>query len=402
MRDNLSVRPRPSILATVVASLILQSQVLLIESVSPTALTGAASGNILNASGFDGRTSLNGLAGNDTLTGGSDNDLLNPGTGVDSVIGNGGLDTLYPTENPVSNDTFNGGSGRDLLVDVVVSVPLTISDTQLTGYGTDGLTSFEVADFTRNIPGTLNGANFTGDLNLSGKTGIDTLIGGSGDDFIIGGDGNDVLDGNAGMDTFLTNSASNDVTLTNTSLTVQGVSTDSSPDFETAVIYGVSATQNYALSAFTGTVRVSDYGGNDTFTGNGMTILNVDGITPVTMNNTSLVASDRTLTYSGISSATVGLEGNANSTLNAGAFSKPLTVYSGDGNDTITTGRGRDFVQTAGGNDAVKTNRASDTIYTEEGKDTLNGGKGLDKCNGGPGSNTFNSCEKILKGDAPK
>lgn len=57
-------------------------------------LTGGASNNAINATGFSGSAVIVGLAGNDTLTGGSGRDLIIGGSGNDTLNGGGGDDIL--------------------------------------------------------------------------------------------------------------------------------------------------------------------------------------------------------------------------------------------------------------------------------------------------------------------
>ncbi len=103
-------------------------------------LTGGASANTIDVSGFSGGTTLSGQDGHDTIIGGSGSDSVDGGNGDDSLSGNAG------------NDTIIGGGGDD---------------------------SLEGAD---------------GDDSLSGGDDDDIVNGGAGADDLNGDDGNDLID----------------------------------------------------------------------------------------------------------------------------------------------------------------------------------------------------------------
>lgn len=126
-----------------------------LSTIERATLTGGASANTLDASGFTGAVTLSGASGNDTLISGSGDDLVIGGDGDDVLKGRAGHDSL---DGGAGNDTLNGGTGND----------------------------------------TLNGGG--GNDALSGYTGNDSLLGGDGNDTLIGGTGHDVLQGNAGDD----------------------------------------------------------------------------------------------------------------------------------------------------------------------------------------------------------
>jgi serralysin len=122
--------------------------------------------------GNDGDNQLFGNAASDILEGGLGNDLLDGGAHKDTV-------------------RFTGGKG--------VTVDLSKSGPQDTGYGLDTLVSIE------NAQGDSGADRLTGSdvrNSLMGFSGKDTLSGGAGDDVLSGGAGNDVLTGGKGMDMF--------------------------------------------------------------------------------------------------------------------------------------------------------------------------------------------------------
>ncbi len=121
-----------------------------------------------------------GLAGDDILRGFSGNDILAGGAGNDII--DGGLG-------------FDGASYADSTVAVTVS--LSISTAQVTGFGTDTLISIEDL-YGSNFDDRLTGAS--GAEYLFGRSGNDILMGMAGDDLLSGGDGDDVIDGGSGDD----------------------------------------------------------------------------------------------------------------------------------------------------------------------------------------------------------
>jgi Ca2+-binding RTX toxin-like protein len=134
-------------------------------------LSGGTGNDTLDASGFSGSVTLRGLGGDDTL------------------IGAGG------------DDTLDGGDGIDTVVQQADGTQ-TLTDTQLSGRGTDTLISIERADL---IGGegddTLDAANFSGDVRLRGLAGNDILIGSKGDSVIEGGEGDDTITSGKGKNT---------------------------------------------------------------------------------------------------------------------------------------------------------------------------------------------------------
>ncbi len=156
-------------------------------------LTGGASANTINASGFSGSVTLLGGAGADTLTGGNFADVLSGEAENDSLIGNAGNDSML---GGAGADLLNGGVGNDSLQGQGGSL-----DTLLGGIGNDVLDG-----------GTGNDKLFGEDGNdtLLGQDGTDFLSGGNNDDSLLGGTGADSLYGEAGND-ILNGGADNDV-----------------------------------------------------------------------------------------------------------------------------------------------------------------------------------------------
>jgi acrosin len=161
----------------------------------------------LNASTFTGNVTLIGGAGNDTLLGGSGNDSLVAGTGNDSLNGGAGNDVLVggPGNDTLTgglgNDTLNGGGGINEIRESGAA-NFTLTNTSLTGAGTDVLSNIQLARLTITSGNHfINASAFSGNVTLQGGPGNDTLIGGAGNDSLNGGAGNNVLVGGGGNDT---------------------------------------------------------------------------------------------------------------------------------------------------------------------------------------------------------
>ncbi len=165
-------------------------------------LTGGASNNTLTADGFTlGNVTLSGGAGNDSLVGGSGDDSLDGGNGNDSLVGNAG------------NDMLNGGAGNGDLVIAAGATTFVLSNTALSGVGTDSLMQIELARLTTaNTNSSIDARQFSGQTTLTGGNGNDTIWGGHVADSILGGDGDDVLLGGDGNDSIL-GGADNDIIL---------------------------------------------------------------------------------------------------------------------------------------------------------------------------------------------
>ncbi|OKH27846.1 calcium-binding protein [Chroogloeocystis siderophila] len=96
---------------------------------------------------------IDALAGNDTVAGGAGNDTLLGNTGADVLIGG------------VGNDSIDGGSGIDRVVAEQADVNYTITDTSLTGNGTDQLNSIENATlFTLGGNNLIDASDFSGSI----------------------------------------------------------------------------------------------------------------------------------------------------------------------------------------------------------------------------------------------
>ncbi|MCJ8278822.1 MAG: RTX toxin, partial [Rivularia sp. ALOHA_DT_140] len=126
--------------------------------------------------------------GRDYLYGGTGSDVIEAGSGNDYLYGDSG------------DDSLDGGEGFDTIKETL-DINFTLTDTQLTGNGTDTLTSIErVILNLGNSANNINASGFTGSVYVYGRSGNDTLLGGSNNDFLRGDNGDDLIDGGVGND----------------------------------------------------------------------------------------------------------------------------------------------------------------------------------------------------------
>ncbi len=186
--------------------------------------------NLENVTNNSSYTSITGNAGNNTINGNSGNEYLSGLAGADVLYGGGGRDTLV------------GGDGNDTYV--VDSIDDTVLETNAASTGgidtvysevnftlTANVENLTLATYGSAYRGTGNSLNnlITGNSNsnvLNGDAGNDTLLGGGGYDTLLGGAGNDYMDGGnyngqrtvmnggTGSDTYVVHSASDQITET--------------------------------------------------------------------------------------------------------------------------------------------------------------------------------------------
>ncbi len=326
-----------------------------------------------DALGLNLPVTINGGDGNDTIIGTAFTDSLIGGAGNDSLSGGGNKDTLTGGD---GDDTLDGGASADTLMEVG-DVNFVLTNSSLTGLGTDKLIGFEGAVLTGgNSANSIDASAVTYPVGINGGPGADTLTGGSmgdtlnagtgndvmfglgGRDFLSGGAGNDFLDGGGSDDNLVGGDGldagrrKNDVdfVVTNTTLQelVSGVviSVDSMTTLETVALAGGPSANSFDLTAFinTGITTLQGNGGDDT-------ILATDGLDFITTTGGADVINGR--------------DGGD-------------TIRSGDGEDSILGGGGNDLLEGQGGNDTVHGEAGADYVVGGDGDDTLTGGDGND------------------------
>ncbi len=378
-------------------------------------LNGSDSANLIDASAMTERVAIYGNGGNDTLIGGSGpdgilgmegNDVLIGNDGTDGLLGGAGRDDLSggggndrlngggasfdTVRGGAGNDTLDGGAGSDFFIEVG-DVSFVLTDTRLTGLGTDRLLNLELVQLIggisnntldarlfaivggavtldgdagndlllgSNLGSTLNGGS--GNDTLTGGTGIDSLSGGAGTDLLSGGLGNDRLLGQDDNDT-LTGAAGNDLLDggNGTDLIIESVS-------------GASILTNTALSGagtdVVAAIEQASLTGSDaadTIDASGLTAVGAVVTLTGGLGNDSL---------RGTAGADYIVSGDGND-----------TIRGGSGNDTLDGGLGNDGLSGAVGNDILLGSEGDDTIYGGSGNDTILGASGADIAIGGAG-----------------
>jgi Ca2+-binding RTX toxin-like protein len=373
-------------------------------------------GNILDASGFSGVATLVGGPGNDTLLGGSGgaaffpnggSDVLNGAAGAaNGIVVSGDFNYILHTgflsygtsaanfinvqqvdliggSNPSASDTFNltgytasallaAGAGTNTLV-YQADASMTLSNTALNvsngaSFALSG--TFQNAQLTGGAGNdTLDASAFSGSTTLNSAGGNDVLKGGSGNDvFIVGTGSNTVAAGSGGFNTLSVDQAAN-MTLTNTSLTVNGV-TSSISNIQTATLKAEPG-GNWTLDAsgFSGPVSLFGSTGNDVLKGGaGNDTINAGGGSDFIDGgggvNTLVVARDANFT---LSNSSLSLTSGSTTTTSQLNRIQNVFLSGGPGNNTFDvsgyTGSGSIFGN--GGSDTVAASGAGTLSLTD-------------------------------------
>ncbi len=338
-------------------------------------IDGGLSGDSIN--GGTGNDQITGGSGNDTISGGDGNDNLLGGSGDDNVQGDAGNDTL---DGEAGQDTVDGGADND-----VVSGG-TDNDTVLGGAGND---------------------------SVNGNDGNDNVQGGTGDDTLDGGAGSNMLDGGADTDTIrVTATGSQNITLTNSSLTVGG-EVVSYTSVERFILNGSSLANNINASGYSGDVTIFGGDGNDTLTGGsgndsivgegGNDIVNGGAGSDTLLGGAgrdSLDGGTGDDNLSGQSGADTLIGGTGNDTISGG--DDPDSIVGGDGDDNVSGGTGDDTATGGLGNDTLLGDDGNDQLSGGEDDDNLQGGDGADNLLGDAGDDRLigNSGNDTLDGGA--
>lgn len=135
-----------------------------------------------------------------TLTGGPEETLIDASgfTGPVVIAGGEGEDVLIGGP---ANDSIDGGGGHIDAVFATGEVNFTLTNSSLTGLGTDALTGVEVVFLSGGPRGqVIDASSFDGSVIVAAGAGPDRVVGGSGRDFLFGEGGKDRIAGSGGRD----------------------------------------------------------------------------------------------------------------------------------------------------------------------------------------------------------
>jgi hypothetical protein len=119
-----------------------------------------------------------------------------------TVNGRGGNDTLRALAG--GKYTLNAGNGAADRLLATANANFTLTNTRLTGHGTQTISGFEKAILTGGASANkINASTFSGSVTLAGKAGNDILTGGPNNDTLDGGTDVDHLNGGGGTDSCL-------------------------------------------------------------------------------------------------------------------------------------------------------------------------------------------------------
>ncbi|MEH2203197.1 MAG: DUF4347 domain-containing protein [Nostoc sp.] len=418
-----------------------QTVTVTLQDVSENILDGTRSADKLTGSladdiiyGYEGSDRLYGETGKDTIYGGISNDSLYGGTGNDVLDGGDGNDYLYGQDGHdrlignagndyldggVGDDTLDGGNGTDSLNELG-DVNFTLTNTQLSGLGSDVLISIEKVILTGGITGNiLDASAFTfGSVSLYGGDGNDTLFGGSGNDTLDGGLGDDSLIGGIGNDIYTVDSISDSILESfnaGTDLVKSLVSWLLADNLENLTLTGSRAingignnlnniiignTAANALNGSDGNDSLIGGSSNDTlFGGSGNDTLDggvgIDNLNGGVGDDIYTVDNLNDSITEGLDAGTDLVKSSVSWVLAGNMENLTLTgsgVINGTGNslNNILTGNtGANILNGVDGNDSLIGSSGNDSLFGGAGDDTLDGGAGTDSLNGGVGNDIY-------------
>lgn len=411
-------------------SLVIGTQTLTLSAIGLATLTGGIGNNTFTVTGWTGGGSLIGGGGSDTivtvqntnfiltntslaigtqtlilsaigvarLTGGASNNLfdLTGWTGTGTMTGGGGTDRVLVTKNAniaLSNTAITATDGLNTVLSGISTATLTggIGNNLFSLNGWTGNATVTGGGGSDTLNATANSNMVLVDASLSIGTqvitlsaiGIANLTGGAANNSftITGWTGTGSLTGGGGTDSVVATSNSNFV-LTNTALTI-GTQVIALSAIQSATLTGGAAANSFTVTGWTGTGTLTGGGGTDS-------VINA-GDVDMTLTNTNLTASNGlNLTLSAITTDTLTLNNPVTSrTINASAFTGVSNLFaSGAGTGKILGGSNNDTLTDNGSGPAVAVgNAGNDTIISNgNGRALLIGGDGADTISSSGGS----------------
>lgn len=322
-------------------------------------LTGGASANLIDASGYSGPVTIRGEGGDDTLSGGMGDDTLSGGMGDDTLGGGPGKDRYLASAGSDRADGAVVADGDTLELTADSDMLLTSGALSWSGNTTVINGAFAEVFLTGGA-----GANV---IDASGYTLPVVVKGGGGGDTIKGGSAGDTLDGEGGNDT-ITGGGGND--------TIRGGDGDDTIDGKGEQPSNPNAT---VAAAATDDDTLDGGPGTDT--------LRQTADADQALSDTQATGSGTdSISRFEAAELTGGAGGN---TIDASGFSGPVTLRGLGGNDTLTGGAADDTLDGGDGDDTLNGGPGDDTLIGGAGDDVLNGGPGANTLDGGTGNNTL-------------
>lgn len=267
------------------------------------------------SAGLNGASGGAAFVNNQTIATFSSIENLTGGSGDDALIGDAGANVL---EGGLGDDLLSGGAGNDTVAfsgSTAVTVDLSITTAQATGFGNDTIVEIE---------------------NVRTGSGADRITGDANDNIFYDGGGNDTYNGAAGSDTVDYSASSSTVTVNLNTTTAQTIGT---------------------------------FGGSDTLAN----IENVVGATSATNTLTGGNTTANRLVGGAVADFIIG--GGLGDTLIGGAGNDVLFGdYVNTFNTTAATADGNDVLEGGAGNDLLVGGKGADTLRGGDGDDTLVGG----------------------------
>lgn len=327
--------------------------------------------------GGSGNDTVNALAGNDTVYGGTEADSISLGSGDDVAYGLGGDDVIAGRH---GSDLIHGdddedwlyGGGVQSFYQPAIADTDAGADTLYGGIGNDHL----LAGYG---PGLLDGGD--GADYLSSRGIGDTLLGGTGEDSLVG---------NLGAELFtddLTGGEGADVAYAGAEDLVR-------PDVESVYI-GENGFPSVKIELVGNRLEISSdlsyQPANDdiTFSADADTL------------HFQMGEIQYSRPVAGITGASFWL-GGSDDVLDCSGFALPITVFAGQGNDSVIGssandeihgGAGLDTILGMDGDDTLFGGMDDDSLYGEAGNDAVFGRAGADLLDGGDGEDAYKADE---------